>query len=75
MMGHLQRDECKCLERLLERALVDEGGRVGYAVMEVVVLRRKDERCEPEVWENPGNRGKISLVPLGGREDERWEID
>jgi hypothetical protein len=47
--GHLQRDECKCLQRLLKRALVDERGRVGCAVIEVVVLRRKDERCKPEI--------------------------
>jgi hypothetical protein len=74
-MLHLQSDECKCLQRLLERAFIDKRRRVGYAVAVVVVLSRKDKGCKPEVRENPGDWGKISLVRLDDREEQRWEVE
>jgi hypothetical protein len=71
---YLQSDECKCLQRLLERAFIDKRRRVGYAAV-VVVLSRKDKGCKPEVGEDPGDWGEISLVRLDGREEQCREVE
>ena len=47
---NLQSNKSKRLERLLQAALVDKSGRVDRApTIVVVVLRRENERREPEV--------------------------
>lgn len=61
----IQSYKSECLKRLLQRAFVDiwTGG-VDRAVVEIVVLRCEYKCGEPEIGENPGEWGEITLVGL-----------
>jgi hypothetical protein len=71
----LQSEESKCLKRLLQAAVVEEGRRIdGTATIVVVVLHREDEGREPEVGEYPSQRGEVALVEFHKGQDEGGEV-
>jgi len=69
-------DESKRLERLLQAALVDQRRRVNRTTaIVVVVLRREDERREPEVREDPGERGEVAFVGFEEGQGDGGEVE
>ena len=71
----LQGNESECFKCALQVALVDEARRVhGTSTVVVVVLRREDEGCKPEVGQDPGKWGKVALVGLQSWQDECGKV-
>jgi hypothetical protein len=62
VLGHLQCEECECLQCFLEMRLINTSGRVGTSIVKVIILRCEDESREPEIREDPGDWGEVSLV-------------
>jgi hypothetical protein len=68
MLSDLQSKEREGLQSLLEPTFVVAG-------VAAVVLSGEDECCEPEVGEDPGERGEVSLVRFLSRQYERWDVE
>ena len=66
-----QSKENKCLGRELERA-ASARGRIGGADAPIVILRREDEGCEPEVGVYEVEGEVEGILRYEDWEDERW---
>jgi hypothetical protein len=71
----LQSNESKSLKRALQTALINTARRVRRtSTIELVVLRREDERREPEVRHNPGQKREVAFVLPDRGQSERGEV-
>lgn len=69
-------NERKSLECALQTALVDAARRVRRtAAVVLVVLRRKDERREPQVRQDPGQGREIAFVVPDCKQGDRNEVE
>lgn len=73
--SYAQSNEGESLERPLQATLVDKSWGVEDAIVEIIVLGGENEGREPEVRENPGERGEPSLVRLYGGENLSKQIE
>ena len=70
-----QSNERECLQRLLQSTLVHKRRTAQRTAAVVVVLRREDERRQPEVAEDPGQRGEVAFVGFHGGQEECREVE